>query len=63
MSLLLLILGVGAVLGLSLREFPDVEPSGGEHRDPLSRRSSDVVETRITQIIENEISASKAWSV
>ena len=56
MSLLLFILGVGAVTRLSLREFPDVERPVVNIETRYRGASSDVVETRITQLIENEIS-------
>jgi multidrug efflux pump len=56
MSLLLLILGIGAVTKLSLREFPDVERPVVNIETRYRGASSDVVESRITQIIENEIS-------
>ena len=56
MSLLLFILGVGAVTRLSLREFPDVDRPVVNIETRYRGASSDVVETRITQVIENEIS-------
>jgi multidrug efflux pump len=56
MSLLLFILGIGAVSRLSLREFPDVERPVVNIETRYRGASSDVVESRITQIIENEIS-------
>ena len=56
MSLLLFILGVGAVTRLSLREFPDVDRPVVNIETRYRGASSDVVESRITQIIENEIS-------
>ncbi len=56
MSLLLFILGVGAVSRLSLREFPDVDRPVVNVETRYRGASSDVVESRITQIIENEIS-------
>ncbi len=56
MSLLLFILGLGAVTRLSLREFPDVERPVVNVETRYRGASSDVVESRITQIIENEIS-------
>jgi multidrug efflux pump len=55
-SLLLLILGLGAILRLSLREFPDVDRPVVNVETRYRGASSDVVESRITQIIENEIS-------
>ena len=56
MSLLLFILGIGAVTRLSLREFPDVERPVVNIETRYRGASSDVIESRITQIIENEIS-------
>jgi len=56
MSLLLLILGLGALTRLSLREFPDVDRPVVNVETRYRGASSDVVESRITQIIENEIS-------
>ena len=56
MSLLLLILGIGALSRLSLREFPDVDRPVVNIETRYRGASSDVVESRITQIIENEIS-------
>jgi len=56
MSLLLFILGVGAVMRLSLREYPDVDRPVVNIETRYRGASSDVVETRITQVIENEIS-------
>src|SRR3954469_25370948 len=56
MSLLLFILGLGAVLRLSLREFPDVERPVVNIETRYRGASAVVVESRITQFIENEIS-------
>jgi multidrug efflux pump len=56
MSLLLIILGVGAITRLSLREFPDVDRPVVSIETRYRGASSDVVESRITQIMENEIS-------
>lgn len=56
LSLLLFILGLGAITRLSLREFPDVERPVVNIETRYRGASSDVVESRITQIIENEIS-------
>jgi multidrug efflux pump len=56
MSLLLFILGLGALMRLSLREFPDVDRPVVNVETRYRGASSDVVESRITQIIENEIS-------
>ena len=55
-SLLLFILGLAAAFGLSLREFPDIDRPVVNIETRYRGASSDVVETRITQIIENEIS-------
>jgi multidrug efflux pump len=56
MSLLLFILGLGAIMRLSLREYPDVDRPVVGVETRYRGASSDVVESRITQIIENEIS-------
>src|SRR6187399_3693524 len=56
MSLLLFILGLGAITRLSLREFPDVDRPVVNVETRYRGASSDVVESRITQIMENEIS-------
>jgi multidrug efflux pump len=56
MALLLFILGLGAITRLSLREFPDVDRPVVNIETRYRGASSDVVESRITQIIENEIS-------
>jgi multidrug efflux pump len=56
MSLLLLILGIAAAFGLSLREFPDIDRPVVNIETRYRGASSDVVESRITQLIENEIS-------
>src|SRR6188768_4468692 len=55
-SLLLFILGLGAITRLSLREFPDVDRPVVNVETRYRGASSDVVESRITQPIENEIS-------
>src|SRR6478735_4091863 len=59
MSLLLFILGIGAVTRLSLREFPDVDRPVVSIETRYRGASSDVVESRITQIMENEISGTE----
>jgi multidrug efflux pump len=56
MSLLLFILGLGAITRLSLREFPDVDRPVVNVETRYRGASSDVVESRITQVIEDEIS-------
>jgi len=56
MSLLLFILGLAAAFGLSLREFPDIDRPVVNIETRYRGASSDVIESRITQIIENEIS-------
>jgi multidrug efflux pump len=56
MSLLLFILGLGAIMRLSLREFPDVDRPVVNVETRYRGASSDVVESRITQVIEDEIS-------
>jgi len=56
MSLLLFILGLAAAFGLSLREYPDIDRPVVSIETRYRGASSDVIETRITQPIENEIS-------
>jgi multidrug efflux pump len=56
MSLLLFILGLGAMTRLSLREFPDVDRPVVNVETRYRGASSDVIESRITQVIEDEIS-------
>ncbi len=56
MSLLLFILGLAAAFGLSLREYPDIDRPVVGIETRYRGASSDVIESRITQLIENEIS-------
>src|SRR6186713_223549 len=56
LSLLLFILGLGAITRLSLREFPDVDRPVVSIETRYRGAGSDVIESRITQIMENEIS-------
>jgi multidrug efflux pump len=55
LSLLLLILGIMAALRLSIREYPDVSRPVVNVQTFYRGASSAVIESRITQVIENEI--------
>jgi multidrug efflux pump len=55
LSLLLLILGLMAALRLPMREYPDVNPPVVNVSTAYRGASAAVIETRITQVLENEI--------
>jgi multidrug efflux pump len=55
LSLLLLIVGVMAALRLSLREYPDISQPVVSINVNYRGANAAVVETRITQVIENEV--------
>ncbi len=55
LSLLLLILGIMAALRLSVREYPDVSQPVVNIGVSYRGANSAVIETRITQVLENEI--------
>ncbi|HXR51675.1 MAG TPA: efflux RND transporter permease subunit, partial [Steroidobacteraceae bacterium] len=55
LSLLLLIVGVMATLRLSIREYPDVSQPVVSINVTYRGANAAVIETRITQIIENEV--------
>ncbi|HYP80866.1 MAG TPA: efflux RND transporter permease subunit, partial [Steroidobacteraceae bacterium] len=55
LSLLLLIVGVMATLRLSIREYPDVSQPVVSVNVTYRGANAAVIETRITQIIENEV--------
>ncbi len=54
-SLLLVILGVLALQGLPVREYPDVDPTVVSVDTSYRGASAEVVERKITQVIEDEI--------
>ena len=55
-SLLLVSLGILSFYELPVREYPDISPAVISVRTNYTGASSDVVETRITQVLEGEIS-------
>src|SRR6187402_3706368 len=55
LSLLLLIVGVMATLRLSIREYPDVSQPVVSVNVTYRGANAAVMETRVTQIIENEV--------
>ncbi|MAG65696.1 MAG: multidrug transporter AcrB [Pseudomonadales bacterium] len=56
MNLLLVIFGVVAVSMLSLREYPDIDPPIVSVSKTYTGASANIVETRITQLLEDRIS-------
>ena len=55
LSLLLVILGLAALAGLPVRQYPDVDPPVVSIETTYRGASAEVVETKITQIIEDRI--------
>jgi len=54
-SLLLIILGLTALLGLPVRQYPNVDPPVVSIETTYRGASAEVVETKITQVIEDRI--------
>ena len=54
-NLLLLVFGIVAITFLSLREYPDIDPPIVSVNTSYPGASAEIVETRITQIIEDRI--------
>ncbi len=54
-SLLIVVLGVGALLRLPVREFPDVDPPTVAVFTTYPGASAEVVEREVTEVIEDEI--------
>ncbi len=55
LSLLLLIVGIMAALRLSIREYPDIQQPAVSVNVTYRGANAGVIETRITQLIENEV--------
>ncbi len=55
-NLLLLVFGIVAVSYLSLREYPDIDPPIVSVNTSYPGASAEIVETRITQLLEERIS-------
>ncbi|MBL8243305.1 MAG: efflux RND transporter permease subunit, partial [Rhodanobacteraceae bacterium] len=55
-SLLLIVCGIGAFLNLPLRELPDVDPPVVSVSTTYRGAAASIVESRITQIVEDAIS-------
>ena len=55
LSLLLLIVGIMAALRLSIREYPDIQQPVVSINVNYRGANAAVIETRITQVIENEV--------
>ncbi|HLF31801.1 MAG TPA: efflux RND transporter permease subunit [Xanthomonadales bacterium] len=54
-SMLLVILGLAALVGLPVRQYPDIDPPVVSIETSYRGASAEVVETKVTQIIEDEI--------
>ncbi|MBW2578089.1 MAG: efflux RND transporter permease subunit [Deltaproteobacteria bacterium] len=55
LSLLLIILGAASLRGLPVRQYPDIDPPVVSIRTVYSGASAEVIETKITQVIEDRI--------
>lgn len=55
-NLLLIVFGIVAITFLSLREYPDIDPPIVSVSTSYPGASADIVETRITQVLEERIS-------
>jgi multidrug efflux pump len=55
LSLLLVILGLAALVNLPVRQYPDIDPPVVEIDTSYRGASAEVVETKITQVIEDSI--------
>jgi multidrug efflux pump len=55
-SLLLVILGAASLRGLPVRQYPDIDPPVVSIRTVYRGASAEVIETKITQVIEDRIS-------
>ncbi|OEY66082.1 efflux RND transporter permease subunit [Marinobacter sp. X15-166B] len=56
-SLLILVFGLAALLGLPVREYPDIDPPIVSITTTYTGAAADVVDTQITQVLEGAISA------
>ena len=54
-SLLLVILGAASLRGLPVRQYPDIDPPVVSIRTVYRGASAEVIETKITQVIEDRI--------
>ncbi len=54
-SLLLVILGLAALVGLPVRQYPDIDPPVVSIETSYRGASAEVVETKVTQVIEDRI--------
>jgi multidrug efflux pump len=55
LSLLLIILGAASLRGLPIRQYPDIDPPVVSIRTVYRGASAEVIETKITQVIEDRI--------
>ncbi len=55
LSLLLVILGLAALTDLPVRQYPDIDPPVVSIETPYRGASAEVIETKVTQVIEDQI--------
>ncbi|MFQ3236619.1 MAG: multidrug efflux pump, partial [Paraglaciecola sp.] len=55
-NLLLIVFGIVAVSSMSLREYPDIDPPIVSINTTYTGASASIIETRITQLLEDRIS-------
>lgn len=60
LNLLLVVFGIAALLGISVREYPDIDPPIVSVSTSYAGASAAVIETQITQIIEDQIAGIRA---
>lgn len=56
LSLLILVFGIAALLGLPVREYPDIDPPVVSISTDYTGAAAEVVDTQITQVIEGAVS-------
>src|SRR5690606_41739842 len=56
LSLLIVVFGLAALMGLPVREYPDIDPPVVSVATDYTGAAAEVVDTQITQVIEGAIS-------
>ena len=57
LSLLIVVFGLAALMGLPVREYPDIDPPVVSISTDYTGAAAEVVDTQITRVIEGAISA------
>src|ERR1700741_960491 len=55
MAMLMAVVGIVGFFGLSVREYPDVDPPGVSVQTQYIGAAANVVETRITEVLEDQL--------